>query len=310
MRCPVLIGRDEELGELTRGVRHLGAGAGGLWLVLGEAGVGKSRLVAEVGLDAGTAGLTVLAGRAVEGSQLPYRAITEVLLAAQRAGARPAAPERAAFRSARNVLVSGPERAAGSGPAELSALVVAEGVLRLLSTLATPRRPVLAIVEDLHYAAAETVRVVEYLADHLAGERIGCLATVRTGEPSEALTVARSLSARRAAPLFELGRLTGPDVARMTAACLGGTDPPAELAEFVKINADGLPFFVEELLADGRAHRPARRARSGELRRVSAPEGGRFRRAEQTGSPGRRTARSAVRVDTAGPHHRAGRRGG
>ena len=250
VRCPVLIGREAEYQELVAAVRGLGAGAGGLWMVIGEAGVGKSRLVREVVSGAASTGLTTFTGRAVEGGQAPYRGLTEVVLAADRAGTRRSAPELAMFRRALDLLVGAPDAQVGTEPAGSASLLVAEGVLRLLGTVATSRRPVLVVLEDLQWADAETVRVVEYLADHLVGERVGVLATVRTGEPSEALVVARSLAARRTAWLTELGRLTDPDVRLMTAACLGEAEPPDYLAEFVLANADGLPFFVEELLAD------------------------------------------------------------
>ncbi len=218
VRCPVLIGREAEYQELVAAVRGLGAGAGGLWMVIGEAGVGKSRLVREVVSGAASTGLS--------------------------------APELAMFRRALDRLVAAPDVQVGTEPAGSASLLVAEGVLRLLGTVASSRRPVLVVLEDLQWADAETVRVVEYLADHLVGERVGVLATVRAGEPSEALVVARSLAARWTAWLTELGRLTDPDVRLMTAACLGEAEPPGDLAEFVLANADGLPFFVEELLAD------------------------------------------------------------
>jgi MoxR-like ATPase len=61
--CPVLVGRQEEASRLQAALAAAGSGQGGLVLVTGEAGVGKSRLVRETARLAGLRGFVVLAGR-------------------------------------------------------------------------------------------------------------------------------------------------------------------------------------------------------------------------------------------------------
>ena len=103
LRARALVGRDEELAEVRAALAALARGQGGLLLVTGEAGVGKSRLLAEVRSYAAEAGAAVLPGRAVPGSA-PLRPLSEALLAGYRG--RPV-PEAGTLRPFR----------AGAGPA-------------------------------------------------------------------------------------------------------------------------------------------------------------------------------------------------
>jgi predicted ATPase len=73
-----LVARDAELATLRRLVGAAAAGAGGVVVVHGEAGIGKSRLLSEVRGLATRAGLTVHTGRAVEGNG-SYRAVAQAL---------------------------------------------------------------------------------------------------------------------------------------------------------------------------------------------------------------------------------------
>ena len=121
--CPSLVGREVEtavLDEHLDAVRH---GRGGVVVLVGDAGAGKSRLVREAADAARDAGLRVLAGRAVPGgSPVPYRPLTEAFLAAFRAVARPAAPELDGFAGHLSRLVptwpagpAGVDDSSGSG---------------------------------------------------------------------------------------------------------------------------------------------------------------------------------------------------
>ena len=83
--CPVVVGREAELGVLRAALGAAADGAGGLVFVTGEAGIGKSRLVGEVASEARARDVGVVAGRAVPGgASTPYRPLTEALLQALR----------------------------------------------------------------------------------------------------------------------------------------------------------------------------------------------------------------------------------
>ncbi|MDQ3643018.1 MAG: DUF2791 family P-loop domain-containing protein, partial [Actinomycetota bacterium] len=246
--CPVVVGRDQEWQELRRALDRLADGHGATAVVAGEAGVGKSRLLREAGEEGVRRGALVLTGRAVErDSPLPFRPVAEALFSHLRKSGPPQVPELAPFRPILGRLV--PEwRLPGESPGEESLVVLGEAVLRLLATLGEGAGCVL-VLEDLQWADAETIEVVEYLADNIAGEPVVCLVSLRGEQPSRALTCVHGLATRRSASIVELPRLSDEEVVLMAAACLGASVVPRELAEVVVARADGLPFLVEELLA-------------------------------------------------------------
>jgi DNA-binding CsgD family transcriptional regulator len=250
MLCPVLIGREAELGVLTAALDKAESGAGGVVFLAGEAGVGKSRLARELSTLAASRGFAVLTGRAAESAvPVPFRPVAEALMRAARGGLTADAPQLADYRPALGSLV--PEwKRAGDGGAEISGIIVGEGILRLLTL--PGRAGALLVLEDLQWADPETSTVVEYLADSLAGSRVLCLATVRDDEPSAGLDAVRSIVARRAAATIDVPRLSEPAIERMAAACLGTGEVP-DLVSGLLADCDGLPFAVEEMLAAAEA---------------------------------------------------------
>ena len=186
--CPVLVGRDQELRGLRSALDRMAAGHGATLAVLGEAGVGKSRLVREAAADAGARGVPVLLGRAVErDSPNALRPLAEALFSHLRRSGPPPAPELAPFRPILGRLI--PEwRLPGEPVGEVSLVVLGEAVLRVLATVNDGVGCVL-VLEDLHWADADTVEVVEYLADNVADQPILCLISLRDEEPSLALSL-------------------------------------------------------------------------------------------------------------------------
>jgi DNA-binding CsgD family transcriptional regulator len=244
--CRSLIGRDAEVAQLTAALERSGSGDGRVLFLAGEPGVGKSRLAREVLETAARSGVATFAGRASESAvQVPYRPLSEALMRAAREGLTPVGRGVARYRPALGRLV--PEWGeAGADGAEVSGVIVAEGVLRLLSGLGPAGA--LLVLEDLQWADPETLTVLEFLAGNVVGEPVLCLATVRDSEPSAGLDLVRGLAARKAADLVVVPRLGDADVRTMAADCLGTDDVPDPVARLLS-QSDGLPFAVEELLA-------------------------------------------------------------
>ncbi|GAA1031304.1 hypothetical protein GCM10009557_26190 [Virgisporangium ochraceum] len=246
--CPVLVGRDEEVGVLADALGRAGEGHGGTVFVVGEAGVGKSRLVRELSERARARQLPVLTGRAVPGGvPAALRPLAEAVLGELRGRGELDAPELRPFRPALGRLV--PQwLPAGSGPGVESSVVLGEGLLRLLRFLAGGRGCVL-VLEDLHWADPESLAVLEYLTDNLAGERILCLGTVRSEQEGAGRALVANLVDRRAARVVQVAGLGDEAIVRVARACLGAVALPTEVETFLCADADGLPFLVEELLA-------------------------------------------------------------
>jgi predicted ATPase len=241
--CPALVGRRR---ELEASVRMLDAGCGGAVVVLGEAGIGKSRFIRELAGQASDRGLVIVSGRAAQSRQpVPYRPLAEALAGACRRLGLPADAELIPYRPALGRLVPEwhrPER----DTAPESAVTLGEGVLRLVKALGGESGAVL-VAEDLHWADPETLAVLEYVADHAVEERLAVVASARPG-PSAGGDLVRDLIAGRIATPVELLPLSPPEVAEMARSALGTSELPAGLSELLA-RADGVPFLVEELLA-------------------------------------------------------------
>jgi DNA-binding NarL/FixJ family response regulator len=244
LRCPVVVGRAGELAEVRRLVAAAASGRGGALAVVGEAGVGKTRLLDVAASAAADAGLLVLSGRAVQGGG-SYRAIAEAVVGRLDA---PAVRESAAVRPYRAVLDALVTGGAGTTDGADPAVVLGEGVLRVVCALAAGRAGCLLRLEDLHWADEDTLAVVEYLAVAVR-DRPVLVAVSSRDEPAEAAAVVR-LRALPGITAVRVRRLAEPDVAALAAACRGGRPLPPEAVRDLHRRSDGLPFLVEELLAE------------------------------------------------------------
>ncbi len=263
----ITVGRAAELAMLGGALAAARQRAGGAVFLLGEAGIGKSRLAGECAYHAYGLGLPVLRGRGSStGTVTPFRPLIEALSSRFRAAGPPADPELAPYRPALARLV--PEwrdaaPAAGAGAYPETVVELAEALLRLLAVLGRDQGCVL-LLEDLHDTDAETVAVLEYLVDNLAGLPVLLLATLRA-EPGPALELVRAAERRRAATVAELPPLPPAEVAALAAAILedatGELPPP--LVEHLVERGDGCPYLVEELLSDLLDRGALRRAEDG-----------------------------------------------
>jgi DNA-binding CsgD family transcriptional regulator/tetratricopeptide (TPR) repeat protein len=162
------------------------------------------------------------------------------------------------------------EPGAGSVSVSRSCPVMGEALLRLWRRVGGSG-PVLVVLEDLHWADPDTLAVLEYLADNLAGESVLGIGTLRTEPVSGAVELVRRLTQRDAAVRLGLAPLSGDAVAEMVRACAPEAGP--EVISRVQVAADGLPLLVEELLAT--SGRPASVQEAVGSRLLELHEGGR-----------------------------------
>ena len=192
-RSERLVGRDRELAALCDWLAQVGRGSGGVYVIAGESGVGKSRLAGEAVVSLPTSWF-VTRGRATDRDRpAPFRPVAEALLAASRHRQLPDDPDVRAFAAVLGHLVPAWRR---DGGADEPVVVVAEAVLRVLHALAAPS-PAVMLIEDVQWADPETLAVLEYLADNVGGQQTAIVITIRSDIPSPGLSAARDLAARR-----------------------------------------------------------------------------------------------------------------
>lgn len=246
-RSALVIGRDHEVAELTRAIDAARASRGGAVFLVGEPGIGKSRLAAEAAGRAFTTGVRVLRGRgSTIGPTVPFRPLTEALLALFRGGRIPDDPMLSPYLPILGRLIPDLQQPGAVGPDSL--IVLGEAVLRLVAVAGQPDGCLL-VLEDLHNVDAETLAIVEYLVDNLADLPVLLLATMRN-EACAAMDLARSAAQRHSASVIVLDRLMPADVAMLVASCLDTdvAELPHDVISQVAEDSAGIPFIVEELL--------------------------------------------------------------
>lgn len=230
----------------------LGRGHGGVVLVLGEAGIGKSRLLAEAATRARRRGLVTLRGRAVEGGGT-YRAVAEALAGAVRDDRLGEREDVRPYRVALGRLVPGwarPDDAPGSTADPT--VILGEGLLRLFRLLGDAG--CLVVLEDLHWADGDTLALVEYLAAVAAGWPVLIAASLRDDRPLSG-TLSRVVRLDDVTTL-RLPRLDAAEVAVLAVQCNAGAPLSEQVRHFLVDRSEGLPFLVEELLAGVRGADP------------------------------------------------------
>jgi predicted ATPase len=253
---PTFVGRVEELRLLEAAKGRAANGEPAVVLVGGEAGVGKTRLVAELTARCGTDGTRVLAGGCVPvgDGALPYAPIVEALRAlvgevgagALRELVGPSWAELARLLPAMGDPEAGP---AGQGAQPR----LFELLLGLLGRLGE-QAPLVLVVEDLHWADRSTRDLLAFLVRNLRRERVLVVVTYRSDEPGQQRLgpYLAELDRNSSVERIELSRL---DQVETTAQLVGilGAAPAADLVEAVFGRSGGNPFFTEELLAVVRA---------------------------------------------------------
>jgi ATP/maltotriose-dependent transcriptional regulator MalT len=242
LRAQALVARSEELTLLDELLAAAAAGRGSVVLVHGEAGIGKSRLLAEQVDRARAAGAPALVGRAVTGGAA-FRPVADALLAHQRRDGLPPAAALGPFTGALGRLVPGWAPAAEHEAQGDLPLLVSEALLRLLRVIGAERGVVLAL-DDLHWADVDTLTVLDRLADAVADAPALVLLGARHAEPPGLTRLAASAGVHS----LPLRRLSPAESDLLATTCAGGLALPPHVRQHVLDHAEGLPFLVEELL--------------------------------------------------------------
>ena len=251
-----LVGRASELGWLRERWSESESGRCRLAVVSGDAGIGKSRLVARFAAEVHRAGALVLHGCADEELLIPYQPFVEALSEGLEHAVLAPPPQSGQRLELAELgdLVPALRRAlpelAPTQPAEpelrrYRLFEAASGMLRH----AASDRPVLLVLDDLQFADASTLGMLRYVVQRLDGVRLLVLATVRSGPRGPEGRLGRMLSESRKDGLAAVRPLTGlsdEDVAQLVAgeASTWSDAWPSRLNRWT----GGNPFFIEQLL--------------------------------------------------------------
>jgi DNA-binding CsgD family transcriptional regulator len=239
---PTLVGRDAEIARLSALVD-----AGGALALVGEAGIGKTRLAREASSLARARGRDVVAGGAGSlDAERPLAPLRDAVRSRSRAEPAPRLSDPLAAAFPAMVLPELHEDLAGREPAQE---VVFEAAARWCSGLAA-EGGLLLVLEDLHWADAATHRLVLYLARVAAGGPVGLIVTFRPdeAEPGSSLDeLRRELTRERLADELRLDPLDRAAVARLVAGLVGAEPEPPVVDRFLEAGG-GNPFVTEEFL--------------------------------------------------------------
>ncbi|NGO72053.1 ATP-binding protein, partial [Streptomyces boncukensis] len=247
-----LIGRRHPAGELRASVTRAVSSHGGLMLVTGEAGIGKTTLVAQAAEEARELGALVLGGSCWDSQSAPgYWPWTQVMRGLRRAATEEewAAAEAAAEAAGEGclpALLGEPGGRGGAVPSGGDSFRFHDAVTAVLAT-AAQRRPLVVVLDDLHWADADSLRLLDFAAQHTWFERLLLVGTYRDVEVEAGEHPLRPLvlPLLAKATTLTLTGLSDEETALLMERTTGVRPEPA-LVDEVHARTGGNPFFVEQ----------------------------------------------------------------
>ncbi|MBZ0300303.1 MAG: protein kinase, partial [Anaerolineae bacterium] len=237
LQAAPFVGRDDELAQLEGALEQMLDGHGSVWLVSGESGVGKSRLLDELRIRALTKGVLVVRGQSVDGGGFPYQLWRDVL-------PRLILPIKLSDLEASVLkgLVPHIETLIGRNVPD-TRLEGNAGQQRLLEVIAEVMRrqsqPLLLLLEDLQWTK-EGLTVLQYLTQFAPQQMWLLIGTYRQDErpalPDELKNTER----------LHLKRLNEHMIAELSQAMLGEVGKQADVLKLLQRETEGNAFFLVE----------------------------------------------------------------
>jgi class 3 adenylate cyclase len=253
--CPALVGRESELSVLEDALLSALRGDGGVVIVGGEAGMGKTRLVNELVSRAHRLHCAVMTGACSEAElSLPHLPFLEAIgnrlstedLDEVRKRLGPAADELAQL-----FPQLGRAPAPGSDPMQAK-LRLFEAILLLLRDAARDRA-LLLVLEDLQWADPATRELLDYMTRRLRSTNVLVVATYRVDEMHRKHPLVPTIQGWRRsgqADFVELKPMAADAIGEMVCTIFDESEITAEFRDFLRDRSEGNPFVLEEMLRE------------------------------------------------------------
>jgi tetratricopeptide (TPR) repeat protein len=235
------VGREAERKRLEHAVDEALEGRGGAWLIGGESGIGKSRLIERIRAYAQTKGALVLRGQSVSAGSAPYQVWRGVLrwipllttLDDVEAGVlKPLVPDI--------------EKLVGREVPDPPALNADMARHRLLDTiealLCRLEHPVMVLLEDLHWEATDSLALLARVVKRVSGLRMLIQTSYRNEERPD---LPRELPGMEE---LKLARLNAEEIAQLSESMLGKAGRQPHLLQRLQQETEGNPFFLVEVV--------------------------------------------------------------
>jgi eukaryotic-like serine/threonine-protein kinase len=241
LQAAPFVGRRDELARLIAVVREAEGGTGGAWLIAGESGVGKSRLLDEVRTHALVRGMTVLRGQARAHGGAPYHVWRDVVSHAAlrvQLSDEDVAVLRAIAPDVGHLLGREVTEAPAVPPeaAQTRLMLAVEELLR-----AQPGT-VVVILEDLQWAGSESLHLLGWLARVAPSMRLVLVGSCRDDEAPGLERQVEGLSVLR------LGRLGVAEIEALGVAMIGERIFGTEVVQLLTRETEGIPFLLVEVV--------------------------------------------------------------
>ena len=241
LQAAQFVGRDRELQTLNDALRRAKEGTGGAWLIGGESGVGKSRLLSELRIRALVEGILVFQGEtemAAGQGYRPWKGILQRLVllsdpsSLETGVLKPVIPNIAR-------LVNKPVPDIVGLDSERARLRLFSVITALLQRLV---RPTLIILEDLQWASDETLTLLNWLLKLTPHQPLLVIGSYRDDEKPE---LPASFSGIQ---VMKLDRLSRDAITELSVSMLGDTATNPDFVEFIQRETEGNAFFMVEVV--------------------------------------------------------------
>ncbi len=251
-----IVGRDVELAELRAGLLDALALRGRLFLIVGEPGIGKTRLADQIAVEARHRNATVLWGRCWDGGNAPaYWPWIQIFRSIAHNANRQQLDELLAAIHVGQVIpdicetfgVKAEAKSFSPADPELDRFRSFDSTLGLLRRFARSQ-PTVVILDDLHAADVTSLLMLRVLARELRDTHLFLIGTFRPAEVNQAPERAQLLAeiAREGASI-QLGGFSATEIARFVALS-AKIEPKESIVSILKNATGGNPFFLGEIL--------------------------------------------------------------